>query len=116
MSDEEELLKMIKSPKASVRYDACELLRVQSSISPTALEALEQALEDPNASVRESAASALRVHKLAPEQSLNKQPMELETGGRKRGGCLTAWLLTGLIGYPLLLLIDKPFEVRTIES
>jgi hypothetical protein len=63
MDEETRLLEMLKSPKASVRYEACELLRVQSSISAQALSALEHALEDPNISVQDSASSALRVHK-----------------------------------------------------
>jgi len=62
MSEETRLLEMLKSPKASVRYDACELLRVQPSLSPDALSALELALEDSDPSVRDSPASALQVH------------------------------------------------------
>jgi len=64
MTDESILLTELKSPKASVRYEATELLRVQAAISTTALSALKAALNDPDASVRESAASALHVHEL----------------------------------------------------
>lgn len=66
MTDESKLLEMLNSPKASVRYDACELLRVERSISPEAITALEQALDDPDPFVGGSAASALQVHKPKP--------------------------------------------------
>jgi hypothetical protein len=62
MEDEAELRAKLTSPKASVRYEAAEMLRVQEWISPAGLSALQAALHDPDASVRESAASALKVH------------------------------------------------------
>ena len=64
MTDETQLLEMPKSSKASVRYEACELLRVQDVISLTALSALKAALDDPDRLVRELAAIALHVHEL----------------------------------------------------
>lgn len=78
MSEESRYLEMLKSPKASVRYEACELLRVQPSLSPDALSALELALEDPDRSVRDSAGSALKVHKPnpMPPQSATQESKE----------------------------------------
>jgi len=64
------LIKMLHSPKANIRYDACEELRVASAITPEAIEALQNAINDPDASVAESAQSALNVH-LPPEPTSN---------------------------------------------
>lgn len=62
MANIDQLLKMLDSPKASIRHEACEELRVSPEITPEALSALQNALNDPDSSVVESARSALRLH------------------------------------------------------
>lgn len=81
MSEVDDLINKLKSPKSSVRFDACELLRVQPSLSSAAITALENALQDLDTSVRESAASALLVHKPeSPNQfSSDKFDQEMKT-------------------------------------
>ena len=64
MANNDKLLKMLASPKASVRYEACELLRVSPSISETAMAALEKVADDPDPSVREAAQNTLNFHKV----------------------------------------------------
>jgi hypothetical protein len=63
MPDTEKLVAMLRDPKASVRYEACELLRVEPAITPEALAALEAALEDTDPDVVERAAAALKHHR-----------------------------------------------------
>jgi hypothetical protein len=63
MPDIEKLVRMLRDPKASVRYEACELLRVEPAITPEALAALEATLEDTNPDIAERAAAALKHHR-----------------------------------------------------
>ena len=63
MPNVEKLLKMLESPKASVRYEACEWLRVAPSLTDAATAALEKAANDPDPDVRGSAQIALDLHK-----------------------------------------------------
>lgn len=64
MTDLDKYLKMLKSPKASVRYDACEELRVVTESSPEIILALIEATQDENKDVAERARQAfsLEVH------------------------------------------------------
>jgi hypothetical protein len=62
MSNLEKHLKMLESEKASVRYDACEELRVATESSPEIILALERAQNDKDAHVAERANAALNVH------------------------------------------------------
>jgi len=64
----EKAIKMLDSPKASARYDACEWLRVAPSLSDAAISALEKALTDADPEVRVAAHRALNVHRAAPPQ------------------------------------------------
>ena len=63
--DLDKYLKMLKSPKADTRYDACEELRVATKSSPEIILALEEATQDENDGVAERARQALAagVHK-----------------------------------------------------
>jgi hypothetical protein len=84
MTDLGKLISNLGSPKATVRYDACEELRVASSIPAEAIAALEKALNDADRLVRESAQSALRVHKpqpsaLAPSASAHQPTSDLSS-------------------------------------
>jgi len=56
----EKLLKMITSHKASVRYDACEWIRVRQESSPELVRALEKATYDEDKEVAERAKYALQ--------------------------------------------------------
>ncbi len=57
----EELLINLKSPEASIRYDACEGLRSAVEITPEAIKALEEAVNDPDPGVADAARRALEV-------------------------------------------------------
>jgi len=59
MSELDKYLNMLKSHKASVRYDACELLRVATESSPDIILALEEVAHDKDAYVAERARAAL---------------------------------------------------------
>jgi hypothetical protein len=59
MTDLDKYLNMLKSPKVSVRYDACEELRVATESSPEAILALEDATKDKDEFVAERAQKAL---------------------------------------------------------
>ena len=60
MTDLDKYLNMLKSPKASVRCDACEELRVATESNPEVILALEEAAEDEHESVAERARPALK--------------------------------------------------------
>ncbi len=59
-------LQRLKSPNKNTRYDACEMMRVASSIPPEALDALREATADQDPLVAEAARDALRVHTEPP--------------------------------------------------
>ncbi len=59
MSEIDKYIQMLHSPKARVRYDACEQLRVSPISSEGAVAALEKATHDPDHEVAEAAANAL---------------------------------------------------------
>ncbi len=59
----EKLLKMLDSPKASVRCEACEELRGTPSLTDDAFVALEKATVDRHLEVRQAAQRALALHK-----------------------------------------------------
>jgi hypothetical protein len=60
MTDLDKTLKMLKSPKADTRYDACEELRVATESSPEVVLGLEEASQDKDEGVAERASQALR--------------------------------------------------------
>jgi hypothetical protein len=57
---------MLESPKSSVRYDACEELRVASSLPDRAVASLQKTLGDPDQLVADAAMRALALHKPDP--------------------------------------------------
>jgi hypothetical protein len=59
VTDIDKTLKMLKSPKADTRYDACEELRVATESSPEVILALEEASQDEDREVAERARLAL---------------------------------------------------------
>ena len=69
MADDGHLIAMLTSPRATVRYDACELIRLAPAISPETVAALENALHDPDHGVAERAEAALRSHRTIPGPS-----------------------------------------------
>ncbi len=73
----EKLIAMFQSPKADVRYGACELLRVAPTLTPEAIAALQEILNDPDPNVAEAAQRALSLH-LTPEVRKDK-PVELKS-------------------------------------
>jgi hypothetical protein len=69
-------IEMLRSPKASTRFEACELLRVAPKITPEETAALRNALRDPDSDVVERAKSALAAHSALAGTSL--QPAEAD--------------------------------------
>lgn len=69
MDDTEKLIKMLESPKASARYDACESLRVAPSLDTAAIAALKRASKDSDPEVRDAAQGALSLHQTAKNTS-----------------------------------------------
>jgi hypothetical protein len=62
MDEIERLSKALESPKASVRYDACESLRVTPTLNDAAIAALERVSNDSDPDVRDAAQRALSLH------------------------------------------------------
>ena len=81
MADTDKFLKMLESPKTSVRYDACKKLRVAVALSKAEFMALTRALNDPDQQVSEGAAQALSAHK---ESVLAADDTRIATGGVDR--------------------------------
>jgi Flp pilus assembly protein TadB len=66
---------MLQSRNSTTRYDACEELRVTSSLPPEAIVALEAAAKDPSLIVADAAQRALAVHRPgAPQPRLATAP------------------------------------------
>jgi len=63
MSTIQKILQMLDSPKSSIRYDACEELRVANESSEQVILALEKTLGDPDPEVAEAAKKALQAEK-----------------------------------------------------
>jgi hypothetical protein len=72
MDEIEKLIKMLDSPKASARYDACESLRVARLLDDAAIAALQRASHDSDPEVRDAAQRALSVHQTEPPQPETK--------------------------------------------
>lgn len=58
----EHLLEMLNSRKASIRYEACEYLRVAPSLTSEVIQALNNACSDPDPDVAEAARRAFAAH------------------------------------------------------
>ena len=78
MPDIDMLLVMLESSDSSVRYDACEQLRVASSIPDRAISSLENTLRDPDELVADAARRALALHKPEPMGDTEGQDRDLE--------------------------------------
>jgi len=71
----EKLLEMLTTKKASVRYDACEWIRVRQQSSPEIVQALERATYDEDKEVAERAKYALQAdvhHQMAIKMGIIK--------------------------------------------
>lgn len=113
MSDVNTLIRKLYSPKASDRYDACELLRVTPALSPEAISALQATLEDSDQSVAESAASALNAHGAAIAKPAVKPPPPLPTTAdeaslRRR---IPNWAIALIVGLGIAL-ASTPGRIR----
>jgi hypothetical protein len=115
MTDLNKYLKMLKSPKADTRYDACEELRVATESSPEVVLALVVATRDENKDVAERAKQALitDVHQqIADENGIalpaieEKQKPEVEPESeqpaRKTNQLAITSLVFGIIGLFLI--------------
>jgi hypothetical protein len=98
----EKLIKMLQSPKANTRYEACEYLRVAPAITPEAIRTLETAVYDQEMSVAEAAKRALAVQ-LAPEPAY-EAPSQLILPKEGEFDFGFASLLSGLLALLFLLL------------
>lgn len=97
MNEIEKSIKMLESPKASARYDACESLRVAPSLNEAAVAALERASNDSDPEVRDAAKRALNVHQteLLPESRTSPSAVLMKPD--KRNSLAMAGLVTGLL-------------------
>jgi hypothetical protein len=97
MDQSKELIKMLDSPKASVRYDACEALRVTPSVNDAAIAALERTSSDSDPDVREAAQRALNVHhtELPPESRVSPSAVVMKPD--KRNSLAMTGLVTSLL-------------------
>lgn len=58
----EKLIEMLNNPKATIRYEACEYLRVAPLLTADAIKALDHIRSDPDPDVAEAAQRALAAH------------------------------------------------------
>lgn len=85
MYTKEKLLKMLSSDKASVRYDACEWIRVSHESSPEIVTALEKATHDVDKEVAKRATLALRAdmhHQMAIKMGMIEPEKTEEKEGK----------------------------------
>jgi hypothetical protein len=111
MRDVQKLVAMLRSPKANVRYEACELLRVAPEITPEAIVALENALRDPDPHVAEGAKTALNVHRDAAggsHVSSGQQGIAISSRARPRDYLIVA-LLSIILPQLLPMCLILPF-------
>jgi hypothetical protein len=76
-TDVSKLLARLRSADRTSRYDACEELRVASSLSATALLALQEATHDPDPLVADAATRAFRTHR--PHRPSAPAPLVLQS-------------------------------------
>lgn len=85
MYSKEELLEMLSSSQPSVRYEACEALRISEESSPEIINALEMASHDLDKDVAARAKLALQTdvhHQMAIKMGI-VEPEEIEVGNNK---------------------------------
>jgi hypothetical protein len=75
----EKLITMLESPEASIRYEACEDLRVSPVLTSKAVNALVHTLNDPDADVADAAQRALAFHAPKLEPDTAKSEVQKET-------------------------------------
>jgi len=109
----DELVRKLHSPKASVRYEACELLRVSATLSPEAVLALQATLEDQDSNVREAATNALATHGAPIAKPLAVSPppalAPAEAPSPKRR--IPNWLIALVVGLGIAL-TSTPGRIR----
>jgi hypothetical protein len=79
----EKLLQMLSSKKVSVRYDACEWIRVSQESSPEIVNALQKATHDDDKEVAERATYALQAdvhHQMAIKMGIIKPDVIIKEG------------------------------------
>lgn len=114
MTKPDKLIAILKSRKASTRYEACEELRVMPRIPDEAREALHAATNDPDPLVRDAAARALKAHETPPPPALDAPPATLRSGSRLSFALLGAALM--VLGLLLLGVILTSQESAYIAS
>jgi hypothetical protein len=82
MDNHDKLIAMLKSRKASTRYEACEELRVLAQIPDEARAALRAATNDPDRLVRDAAVRALQAHEKPQDLPLQAPPATVPSGPR----------------------------------
>jgi len=98
----------LQNPKISTRYDACESLRVATTIPPEAIKALQNAINDPNAEVADAANRALSIH-LSSETTQKKQDVNMNDGNKPE---IMVYLI--MLGIPTLIFV--PFIYITNDT
>jgi hypothetical protein len=99
----DKLINMLQSPKASIRYEACNNLCALPEITPEARKALQIALSDPDSRVTGEAKRALNIHlpadtSSAKETIINKNA-PINYSGIKTNGVATALRVIAWITY-----------------
>jgi membrane protease YdiL (CAAX protease family) len=99
----EKFVKMLQSPQASIRYEACKHLRAAPGTTPEAIQALQDTLKDPEESVAEAAQRALSLL-LAPgtlaDASLRAHSLPENSSSTKvsdKTRHIVTWLLIGTL-------------------
>ncbi len=99
----EKLINMLQSPKAGIRYEACNNLCAAPEITSEAIKALQIALNDPDTRVAGEAKRALNIH-LPTNTPPNKETMIVKDAptyfsGSKNNGVATALRVIAWITY-----------------
>ena len=118
MYSKEKLLELLSSKKTSIRYDACEWIRVSQESSLEIVTALEKATHDEDKEVAERAAYALQAdihHQMAIEKGIIKPDVIIETGIAHGGGAFIARALQReRIGRLLRMYADRREDITEV--
>lgn len=107
MADQSKLLSKLKHPKSGVRYDACEELRVATTLTQEATQALHLAANDPDAVVADAAQRALAAHASPVPQSSFGEPAVGALAARATAPAEGSWFVP-FLGYGALAALPIP--------
>jgi hypothetical protein len=108
MANQSKLLSKLEHPKSGVRYDACEELRVATTLTQDATQALDLAANDSDALVADAAQRALAAHVSPTPQTPFGEPAAGALTTRASAIAEGSWFVP-FLGYGTLAALPVPF-------